>query len=344
MKAGTLESMKFKKLQRRLNETVRGTAGLLECIWQRATKDCPRGDIGRYSNLEIAIMGDWDRDADEMVEAMVLEKWFDESLEHRLLIHDWHEHAPNWLRGVVARKGGFLTIGSSGGGAISDASDDFSAKSLVANHSSELIAIEPSKPNLALPKPKPSPPPTPALSDDDVDAFFAEWEAVAVELSSEDVRLADKACDAARVRGCKPADVRRVLEFWRASRPAWNAGALYFRVLNLRCDEDHTSRWPAKSEEWQRLEQTKAAAAKLVKATESRATTQQMREANERESGRLEAGFGAQLDAMAKKEVREIVDANMPFMSQFVPKRGKVEGGLRLSLLSHLESTAKQRT
>ena len=102
MKAGTPEMMKFKKLQKRLGESTRGIVGLLDLLWQRTTKECPAGDIGRFSNEEIAILCDWEGDPDELVTHLVETRWLDTSTEHRLVVHDWHEHAPTYLKGAFA--------------------------------------------------------------------------------------------------------------------------------------------------------------------------------------------------------------------------------------------------
>ncbi|MBN1851106.1 MAG: hypothetical protein JW829_00220, partial [Pirellulales bacterium] len=60
MKQGTLDKLKFQKLQRRLKESTRGTVGLLEMLWLGTATNCPEGDIGRFTNEEIAIICDWD--------------------------------------------------------------------------------------------------------------------------------------------------------------------------------------------------------------------------------------------------------------------------------------------
>lgn len=38
MKVGTTELLKFQRLQRRLKESIRGTVGLLELLWQRVAQ------------------------------------------------------------------------------------------------------------------------------------------------------------------------------------------------------------------------------------------------------------------------------------------------------------------
>lgn len=89
---------------RRLKESRRGTIGLLEGMWLSAAKNCPRGDIGRFSNEEIAIMVDWDGDPDELVDALVECRWLDVCSDHRLVIHDWADHCPTYVKGGLAKK------------------------------------------------------------------------------------------------------------------------------------------------------------------------------------------------------------------------------------------------
>jgi hypothetical protein len=103
MKANTTDLIKFKKLQRKLNESVRGIVGLLEMLWQATSKNCPCGDIGKFSNEDIAIMVDWEGDHDALIEALVACKWLDECDENRLVVHDWEEHCPTYIRGNLAR-------------------------------------------------------------------------------------------------------------------------------------------------------------------------------------------------------------------------------------------------
>jgi hypothetical protein len=93
-KRGTRSKPKFKRLCRRLNETSRGALGLLEIIWEIAATHARRGDIGRqWSDLDIAEEVGWERDPAELIDALVVEGWLDPCPVHRLVVHDWHEHA-----------------------------------------------------------------------------------------------------------------------------------------------------------------------------------------------------------------------------------------------------------
>jgi len=109
MKHSTPESIKFRKLQRRLGLPRYAVAGLLEMLWIATIKNAPRGDIGRFDNESIAIECDWEGDADEFVAALVDAKWLDRCAENRLVVHDWADHAPYFVRGIASRQGGFLT-------------------------------------------------------------------------------------------------------------------------------------------------------------------------------------------------------------------------------------------
>lgn len=104
MKANTPELMKFQKLQRRLKESRRGIIGMLEGMWLATARNCPAGDIGRFSNEEIAIMLDWDGDPDELVNALVDCRWIDLDNTHRLVVHDWLDHCPSYIKGGLRTK------------------------------------------------------------------------------------------------------------------------------------------------------------------------------------------------------------------------------------------------
>jgi len=110
MKASTPELMKFQKLQRRLKESRRGIIGLLEGLWIAVAKNCPRGNIGRFSNEEIAIMVDWENDADELVAALVDCGWLDHCEAERLVVHDWQDHCPTYVKGGLSTKGQDIAI------------------------------------------------------------------------------------------------------------------------------------------------------------------------------------------------------------------------------------------
>jgi hypothetical protein len=103
MKAGTQDAIKFKKLMRRLQISRPLCTGLLEELWHFTAKDAPRGDIGKYSNEDIATAVGWEGDHDEFVNALIEYGWLDTSDEFRLVVHKWSKHAPNYVKGNVVK-------------------------------------------------------------------------------------------------------------------------------------------------------------------------------------------------------------------------------------------------
>ncbi len=113
----TTQTGKFKLLARRLRtalgttpisvETL--TVGLLERLWHATATSAPRGDIGRYDDELIAEMMGWNGPAEVLVNALADSGWLDRHQEHRFVVHDWHDHAPNYVKGNVIKAGGFLS-------------------------------------------------------------------------------------------------------------------------------------------------------------------------------------------------------------------------------------------
>lgn len=105
MIASATELMKFKRLQRRLNLRRYETIGLLEALWRATIINAKQGDIGRLTNEEIATEIDWPGDPDELIKALTETSWLDADYSHRLLVHDWKDHCPKYIKGVLARLG-----------------------------------------------------------------------------------------------------------------------------------------------------------------------------------------------------------------------------------------------
>jgi len=113
MKRGTVFHPKFQRLQARLSIPAYAAAGILEMLWQMAGMFARRGDIGRFSNSEIAAWLGWQGDPDELIEALVDAGWLDRCETHRLVIHDWQDHADAGVRrSQEVRERGFATPGA----------------------------------------------------------------------------------------------------------------------------------------------------------------------------------------------------------------------------------------
>jgi hypothetical protein len=160
------------------------------------------------------------------VVALVETGWLDEHAEHRLVVHDWHQHAPNWVKGVVARQGGFLTQGNE-----PKVADPELATQGVPPPS-------PSFPNHALPN---HPPPSPT-------ADAGGWGAVAGELLELGIKAPRKAADAAKASGCTADEVRRGIEWYRRTKHNYPADegprVLYERISCWQPGQDAMEGWP----------------------------------------------------------------------------------------------------
>jgi len=105
MKATTTASIKFMRLKRKLGLLHWQAVGLLESLWVFAMANAMDGAIGRHSNEDIAAAMEWSGEPDEMIEALVATGWLDRHPDCRLSIHDWEDHCPTYIKGIMSRKG-----------------------------------------------------------------------------------------------------------------------------------------------------------------------------------------------------------------------------------------------
>lgn len=105
MKLSAPQSSKFLKLKRRLTLTHWQCVGLLESLWLFTQHNAPLGDIGRHSDEDLAAAIEWAGDATALVTALVECGFIDECDVNRLVVHDWADHAPTYLKGAMAKHG-----------------------------------------------------------------------------------------------------------------------------------------------------------------------------------------------------------------------------------------------
>lgn len=101
----TLDLPKFHTLQATLGLTKYQTLGLLETMWHMTAKTSPRGDLGKHTNKAIASWIGWEGDCDQLIAALVETGWLDTHSEHRLIVHDWHQHADKSLKTSLKNRG-----------------------------------------------------------------------------------------------------------------------------------------------------------------------------------------------------------------------------------------------
>jgi hypothetical protein len=105
VKHQAIGSTKMKRLCRFLRIPRYQATGILEELWHLTGRDAPAGDIGKLSNEDIALGIDYMGNEDELVESLVKSGWLDRSEQHRLIVHDWHEHSEDSVDNKLARAG-----------------------------------------------------------------------------------------------------------------------------------------------------------------------------------------------------------------------------------------------
>src|SRR4051794_3455837 len=105
MKRQALDHTKMDLLMRKLKIRRYHAVGILESLWHLTAREAPRGDIGKLRNERIAIGIDWGGDADRLVEALIEAGWIDSDDQHRLVIHDWPDHADDAVKKYMKRNG-----------------------------------------------------------------------------------------------------------------------------------------------------------------------------------------------------------------------------------------------
>lgn len=250
MKDETLQLLKFKSLKRRLKLRTWQAVGLLESLWLLARQNCRLGDIGRFSNEEIAAEIEWEGDADEMIAILVDVRWLDIApAPYRLVCHDWPENAPTFI---------VRWIGNSLG--LKDPKT--ATPALMAAWRSKIFGgicqpfrgqsppeIDP-EPTPNSPEPTPNGPtrariPNPTQPNPTPPNQTEPWAEVEEELFSHEMFKAPEAIAAVRAAGCSIGEVRNLIEFWRPRREEWGVGMLYERLLALRPGQGFDRLWPA---------------------------------------------------------------------------------------------------
>lgn len=105
MKAGTDRKAKFRQLQRDLKLPRYAVVGLLQSLWDFAAVNTPEGDVGRFSDEDIALDIEYEGSPDELIDTLVNRRWLDRSDDHRLVIHDWPDHCEDGIHLRLAREG-----------------------------------------------------------------------------------------------------------------------------------------------------------------------------------------------------------------------------------------------
>jgi hypothetical protein len=144
VKRGGPEHPKTKRLAKCLQQPPCVAVGVLELLFHATAKYARTGNIGRWTNAEIAEGCGWDGDPDQLVNALIECGWLDLHPEHRLVVHDWHDHADQSVIKTIRRNG-----------------EEFVSDSIPSMSGNVYPCLEKKSPPVPVPVPVPDPEPEP---------------------------------------------------------------------------------------------------------------------------------------------------------------------------------------
>lgn len=175
MKRGTPKHPKTVDLASRLKIPTYQAVGILECLWHFTAEFAPQGNIGKFTDAAIAGHIHWERPCRDLIDALISSKWVERHSTHRLIVHDWHEHADQTVKRYL-EKHGLNFMQSQGVSRKSRASTKLAFANENESADQELIAKTISRARtlpLPEPLPEPEPPAAPILVPLNLDQAIA---------------------------------------------------------------------------------------------------------------------------------------------------------------------------
>lgn len=105
MKLDALDHPKTFDFAARLGVELPTALGHLELLWAFTGKQAPQGNIGKWPDGAIARACYWMGRPEVFLLALREAGFIDADPVHRFTVHDWHDHAPRWVRSKLAREG-----------------------------------------------------------------------------------------------------------------------------------------------------------------------------------------------------------------------------------------------
>ncbi|NOY41176.1 MAG: hypothetical protein GXP26_04985 [Planctomycetes bacterium] len=297
MKIGTLHHPKTKRLARLLDVPSYAAVGILESIWHLTSEAADEGDIGRFSDDEIADYIGWEHDSAQLIKALIESRWLDEHTEDRLSVHDWVDHCPGFVTERLKKRRARAAKKQKRDQTETTSDEQETGKDIAGTtegQPGDKSKNVPSIPRPSKPRPSKSIPST------------SNWEEVEEELILLKVGAAPAAVREAKARGLTPSDATKLIAQYRASPGAWGPGALYDRLAGIRAG------WPPRDEKYQRNQRRDETDRRF--ADQQAETDRANREAaDERKRfSEREAKYGPDLDVMPEDEVKALLESAVP--------------------------------
>lgn len=103
---GAFTSPKLRRLAAILDVPWPHALGIAGLLWRFTAKHAPSGEIGRHDDEELAAALEWGGSTEQLLEALVRCRLLDRvNGPARLLVHDWPDHAPRYVRATLKRRG-----------------------------------------------------------------------------------------------------------------------------------------------------------------------------------------------------------------------------------------------
>jgi len=105
VKLDALDHPKTLDLAARLEVELPTAIGHLELLWAFVAKKAPAGNLGKWPDGAIARACYWMGRPETFLQALRDSGFIDEVPVHRLIVHDWSEHAPRWVKAKLKTLG-----------------------------------------------------------------------------------------------------------------------------------------------------------------------------------------------------------------------------------------------
>lgn len=112
VKRGGPQHRKIRRLARLLGVRRHAAVGLVEMVLHATARERPRGDIGAFTDEDIAEELDWVEDPQVLVQALEAAGFLDAHAEHRYVVHDWPEHCEDAVHTALCRRQVLFADGS----------------------------------------------------------------------------------------------------------------------------------------------------------------------------------------------------------------------------------------
>lgn len=171
MKRTAIDHPKLKRLTLLLGIPHYAAVGIAECLWQFTAKHAIQGDIGKWSNVEIALAIGWPtEDADKLIDVLASSKLVDKHSRYRLVVHDWHDHCDDSTKKTLRNRGMAFATFPEDSGIVATIPEKYSTVAEKEGTSASAISDNALQPFRNFPEdsgngsPKPEPKPSQSLS------------------------------------------------------------------------------------------------------------------------------------------------------------------------------------